>query len=134
MIQYNARAAIDFLVLLGLLQHCCQRNVPALVLLPVFTIVGQKCCVHIHGVFPYIIMRTGVPFTPEFAAILRSKITEIVTANDRKQNFNAGFAIYKVEPFVAKYVHEYSWFLFLSKSFLLQALGAKNASVVINKY
>ncbi|VDN40890.1 unnamed protein product [Gongylonema pulchrum] len=63
---------------------------------------GQKCCVNVHGVFPYIIVRTGTPFTPEFARTLRARFIRIVTENNRRHRFNPDFAIYEIRPLLAK--------------------------------
>ncbi|MCP9265136.1 DNA polymerase [Dirofilaria immitis] len=62
---------------------------------------GQKCCVHVHGVFPYIIIRTGVQFTPEFASVLHNKINAIVSHYNPRYKFNADFAIYQIKPITA---------------------------------
>ncbi|VDK66769.1 unnamed protein product, partial [Onchocerca ochengi] len=68
---------------------------------------GQKCCVHVHGVFPYIIIRTGVQFTPEFASLLRSKINAIVLDCNSRQKFNVDFAIYQIRSITARSLYGY---------------------------
>ncbi|KAM3727658.1 DNA polymerase zeta catalytic subunit [Dirofilaria immitis] len=68
---------------------------------------GQKCCVHVHGVFPYIIIRTGVQFTPEFASVLHNKINAIVSHYNPRYKFNADFAIYQIKPITARSLYGY---------------------------
>uniref|UniRef100_A0A0R3RZD2 DNA polymerase n=1 Tax=Elaeophora elaphi TaxID=1147741 RepID=A0A0R3RZD2_9BILA len=68
---------------------------------------GQKCCVHVHGVFPYIVIRTGVLFTPEFAALLRNKINAIVMDCNPRYKFNVNFAIYQIKSITVRSLYGY---------------------------
>ncbi|EFO14592.1 hypothetical protein LOAG_13925 [Loa loa] len=68
---------------------------------------GQKCCVHVHGVFPYIVIRTSVQFTPEFASLLRSKISTIVSDYNPRYKFNVNFAIYQIKSITARSLYGY---------------------------
>ncbi|VDN24585.1 unnamed protein product, partial [Gongylonema pulchrum] len=70
-------------------------------------IIRQKCCVNVHGVFPYIIVRTGTHFTPEFARTLRARFVRIVMENNRRHRFNPDFAIYEIRPLLAKSLYGY---------------------------
>lgn len=65
-------------------------------------LIGEKCCVHVHGVFPYIVIRTGVQFTPEFALLLRNKINTIVSDYNPRYKFNVNFAIYQIKSITAR--------------------------------
>ncbi|VDN00029.1 unnamed protein product [Thelazia callipaeda] len=69
---------------------------------------GQKCCMHVHGVFPYIIIRTGLQFTPEYASLLCSKLEAIVLQNYRRPKFNIDFAIYEIKPIIVKSLYGYN--------------------------
>ncbi|VBB26657.1 unnamed protein product [Acanthocheilonema viteae] len=68
---------------------------------------GQKCCVHVHGVFPYIVIRSGVQFTPEFALLLRNKINAIVSDCNPLYKFNINFAIYQIKSITARSLYGY---------------------------
>lgn len=63
---------------------------------------GQKCCVNVHGVFPYIIVRAGAQFTPQLARALRTKIGAIVVENNPRRKFNVDWAIYEIKPLITK--------------------------------
>uniref|UniRef100_A0A915PKT3 DNA polymerase n=1 Tax=Setaria digitata TaxID=48799 RepID=A0A915PKT3_9BILA len=68
---------------------------------------GQKCCVHVHGVFPYMIIRTGAQFTPEFASLLRNKIGAIISNCNSRLKFNADLAIYDIRSITARSLYGY---------------------------
>ncbi|CAG9530449.1 unnamed protein product [Cercopithifilaria johnstoni] len=68
---------------------------------------GQKCCIHVHGVFPYIVIRSGVQFTPEFALLLRNKINKIVLDYNPRYKFNIDYAIYQIKPIIARSLYGY---------------------------
>ncbi|KHN72846.1 DNA polymerase zeta catalytic subunit [Toxocara canis] len=69
---------------------------------------GQKCCVHIHGVFPYIVLRLGTPLTPEVSDVLRSTLASLVS--HRKPNIRSEIieaSIYDIVSFDAKSLYGY---------------------------
>lgn len=43
-----------------------------------FSLLGLKCCVHVHGFLPYIIFRTKSRLTPQLRAYFVQIINEIV--------------------------------------------------------
>ncbi|VDM42220.1 unnamed protein product [Toxocara canis] len=78
------------------------RSVPETVL------KRQKCCVHIHGVFPYIVLRLGTPLTPEVSDVLRSTLASLVS--HRKPNIRSEIieaSIYDIVSFDAKSLYGY---------------------------
>uniref|UniRef100_A0A914ZC71 DNA polymerase n=2 Tax=Parascaris univalens TaxID=6257 RepID=A0A914ZC71_PARUN len=82
-------------------------------LLPIIRIFGildsgEKCCVHVHGVFPYIVLRLGTPLTCEVNEVLRSTLASLVAhhrPNVRSELIEA--AIYDIVPFSAKSLYGY---------------------------
>lgn len=68
---------------------------------------GQKCCVHVHGVFPYIVIQTTVQFTPEFASLLRNRISSIVSDYNPRLKFNVNFAIHEIKSITARSLYGY---------------------------
>lgn len=61
---------------------------------------GQKCCVHIHGVFPYILLRIGAELTPEIKGDLLAMLTTMAQQMDRRTN--SDFALYEIEHLMTK--------------------------------
>lgn len=39
---------------------------------------GEKCCAHIHGVFPYLLLKLTSPLDEQLEGLIRSIITNIV--------------------------------------------------------
>lgn len=40
-------------------------------------VLGLKCCAHIHGVFPYFLLRTKTDFTPHLKITIVETITTL---------------------------------------------------------
>lgn len=67
-------------------------------------IAGQKCCVHIHGVFPYIILKTGIPFTGHLENKIRRILFALVDAKNSKISYGFRSAIHAIIPLETKYL------------------------------
>ncbi|VDN60486.1 unnamed protein product [Dracunculus medinensis] len=63
---------------------------------------GQKCCVHIHGVFPYIILKTGIPFTGHLENKIRRILFALVDAKNSKISYGFRSAIHAIIPLETK--------------------------------
>ena len=90
---------------------------PSLVILQLF-LSGQKCCVHVHGVFPYILLNFDTPASPEVINELRGMVNKLVGRKDNR--IAAGeTAVYSIEPlftksfFIPIYVTSLFFYLFL---------------------
>lgn len=42
------------------------------------TILGEKCCGHIHGFFPYLLLKISTPLNSELEELIRSIVGNIV--------------------------------------------------------
>ena len=79
--------------------------------IPVFHIYGvtdsgQKACLHVHGVLPYLVLRVGGKLTPTVVAAMKSKINkgiekEIETSTGNTNKYNADY-VYKMETFSSR--------------------------------
>ncbi|UMM22140.1 hypothetical protein L5515_003507 [Caenorhabditis briggsae] len=84
--------------------------------IPVFHIYGvtdsgQKACLHIHGVLPYLVLRAGGKVTPIVLQGMRAKINkgiekEIETSTGKASKFSADY-VYKLETFSSRSLYGY---------------------------
>ncbi|PIC42147.1 hypothetical protein B9Z55_009315 [Caenorhabditis nigoni] len=84
--------------------------------IPVFHIYGvtdsgQKACLHIHGVLPYLVLRAGGKVTPIVLQGMRAKINkgiekEIEMSTGKASKFSADY-VYKLETFSSRSLYGY---------------------------
>ncbi|EFO86914.1 hypothetical protein CRE_04525 [Caenorhabditis remanei] len=84
--------------------------------IPVFHIYGvtdsgQKACLHVHGVLPYLVLRVGGKLTPTVVAAMKAKINkgiekEIETSTGNTKKYNADY-VYKMETFSSRSLYGY---------------------------
>uniref|UniRef100_A0A8R1E1V0 DNA polymerase zeta catalytic subunit N-terminal domain-containing protein n=1 Tax=Caenorhabditis japonica TaxID=281687 RepID=A0A8R1E1V0_CAEJA len=82
--------------------------------IPVFHIfgvadTGQKACLHIHGVLPYLVLRVGGKATPIVLAAMRSKVSraiekEIELSTGEKSKAYSPDYVYKMEVIQSRLV------------------------------
>lgn len=81
--------------------------------IPVFHIygvtdTGQKACLHLHGVLPYLVLRVGGKVSPVLITAMRSKVNkaierEIEISTGQKNKYLPDY-IYKMETFSSRLV------------------------------
>ncbi|TKR68296.1 hypothetical protein L596_024296 [Steinernema carpocapsae] len=67
---------------------------------------GEKCCVHVHGVFPYFYLRIERPLTDAMRESLIQSLNAVFSANQKRSN-DLHQAIFNVVEVSAKSMYGY---------------------------